>query len=626
MHKKHYIVYLLLSLCFILVSITTPLFAIPSLNLHDNKNSYTDFTVEYFENTMENELTINEVQKQKFKSISNAFTLGYNTNTFWFRVRVINRSDKEKRFFLELTEIIHKNVDLYIVKAQTAHLHEKNGLSVPVAQREVDVPNPTFSLNFKPNEEIILYIKLNSIYGVFGQIQFKIPQKFYEDTAYKEKLYIFYYGAILMIALYNLFIFLYLREKIYLYYVSYVFIFVIWSSNYKGILLPYISMETYDLLQITIPVFFSLLALFSQSVLETKKYFLTFHKILNFFIIILVLSLIWMLIDMHSGFYFMNIAASPFLPFLLFIAIWALFKGHKIAQIYLVALFIYLVSMIILSQLALGLIPYSILASNAPIIGSFFEIMLLSLLLAYRINILRQEKLTTQEKLLHQEETESLRLANMVEVKTSELDTLNSKLNVELKEKKVLYQELNHRVKNNLLMILSLIQLQISRTPNSETKRELLVTKNRIHSIAKLYENFHLHESDEEIDTIIHFKNIIENIRIYNYDHIKLDYNISYNLNKNDLLYAGLILNELATNAFKYAFTSEGTITISLFESDHKIMMSVEDDGNGFETKKSDSLGLIIVKTLVEDQLYGEVEIESSHKGTKITIIWEENG
>jgi len=618
-------VYFFFSICFIITTMATPLLATPLLQLEEEIDTYTDFTVEYFEDQSGSPLAFKEVQKQRFTKISNSFAFSYNTNNFWFRVNVTNNADNPREIYLEFTEIIHKNLDLFTISSSGVTEHQKNGLVIPVEQRSIENSNPTFPILFKPHETKKLYVKLSSIYSVFGSIQFKAPKTFYHHTNLKNQLYMFYTGAIIIIAVYNLFIFFYLKDKVYLYYVLYVFAFVIWFINYKGLLLPYSTIETYDILQITIPIFFTFLILFSQNVLETKKYFIKFHKILNIYIVVLIFSLLWMLVDMHSGFYFMNIISTPLLPFLIFTASWSLIHGRTVAKIYLIALSTYLISMIILIQLALGMLPYNLYFSNAPIIGSFFEIILFSLMLAYRINILRQEKLLTHEKLLQQEETESLRLANMVEIKTSQLDTLNSKLNVELKEKRVLYQELNHRVKNNLLMILSLIQLQISRTLHTETKKELLVTKNRIHSIANLYENFHLHDSDEEVDTIVHFKNIIENIRLYNYDHIKVDYQVNYNLNKNDLLYAGLILNELVTNAFKYAFTTHGTITISLNKRDHQIIMCVEDDGSGFDIQACNSLGLIIVKTLVEDQLYGDLEIESSQKGTTITIVWNEN-
>lgn len=431
-----------ISLFFIFTLLSTSLSATSVITLQENTESYTDFDVEYFEDTSDIALTIDQIKKEKFQTISNAFTFGYKTNNFWFRMTVVNESEKAKEIFLELTEIIHENVDLYIISSNTALLHEKNGLSVPVKERHIKVSNPTFSLHFDPGEKKELYIKLSSIYGVFGAIEIKTPQNFQDTNHFKEKLYMFYFGAMIIIALYNLFIFFFLREKIYLYYVSYVFIFVLWSANFKGILLPYTTMETYNILQITIPVFFILLILFSQEILETKKLFLTFHRILNAFIGILIVSLLLMLINMHVGFYFMNMVASPLLPFLLFVAFWSLYSGHNIAKIYLLALSIYLISIAILSQLALGVVPYSLLFSNAPIIGSFFEIILLSFLLAYRINTLREDKLETQTKLLRIKSSESTRLINMVNDKTIELNHLNETLAIELKEKNKLEKKL----------------------------------------------------------------------------------------------------------------------------------------------------------------------------------------
>ncbi len=440
-----------LSLFFIFTVLSTALSAASVLNLKDHIDSYTDFDVEYFENTSENPLTVDQIREVNFQTTSNAFTFGYNTNDFWFRITVTNDSDKEKEIFLELTEIIHKNVDLYIISSDDSIIHDKNGLSVPVKERQIKVSNPTFVLDFDAGEKKELYIKLSSIYGVFGAIHFKTHESFYASHHFKENLYMFYFGAIITLAFYNLFLFFFLRDKVYLYYVSYVLIFVVWSANYKGILLPYTTIEIYDILQITIPVFFTLLILFSQSVLETKKHFLNFHYVLNGFIGILMFSLIWMLIDMHSGFYFMNMAASPLLPFLLFTALWALYKGHNIAKIYLIALSIYLISIAILSQLALGIVPYSVLFSNAPIIGSFIEIILLSVLLAYRITILREEKMTTQQNLLDHKASESLRFSKLVDDKTKELSLVNDQLGIELKEKQKLEKILMRRASTDSL-------------------------------------------------------------------------------------------------------------------------------------------------------------------------------
>lgn len=436
---------------FTFLFLTMPLSATPTLNLQNNIEAYTNFDIEYFEDKSIEPLTLEQVKKEKFQTTSNAFAFGYNTHTFWFRVILSNTTHTDKEIFLELTEIIHKNIDLYVLSNDATVQHQKNGLMIPVKERSIKTSNPTFSIVFKPGEKKEVYVKLSSIYSVFGSIQFKTPKTFYYDNNFKNRLYMFYFGAVIMIGLYNLFIYIYLREKVYLYYISYVFTFVLWSANYKGILLPYITMEIYDMLQVTIPIFFFFLILFSQTILDTKKNFQLFHQLLNAYIVVLILSLFWMLYDMCTGFYLMNALALPLLPLLLFIAAWALMHGQGIAKIYLWALSIYLISMIILIHLALGLSPYNLWFSNAPIIGSFIEIILFSFLLAYHINILREEKLKMQTQLLRIKATESTKLIKMVNEQTAELHILNETLANELEEKKKLEKKLMFEASTDFL-------------------------------------------------------------------------------------------------------------------------------------------------------------------------------
>ncbi len=429
---------------------TTLWSTLPKVNLQNNISSYNDFNVEYLEEKPGESLGIEKISKMPFTEIiSNAFTFGYKKNNFWFRFSVHNDSNAPKEMVLGFTEIFHKKVDLYILSDSI--VHKKNGLRIPVDEREIQESNPAFLLHFAPQETKKLYVNIASIYSVFGAFKLKTPEQFQKDIRFKNHSYIFYFGAILAIALYNLFIFFYSRESIYLYYVTYVWVFVIWAANYKGLLLSNTTMEIYDILQVTIPIFFSMLILFTQSLLETKKYFSLFHKILNGFILILFISFIWMLISMHIGFYFMNLVSAPLLPFLLFVSIWALYKGHKIARIYLFGLSIYIVSMMLISQLALATLPYSIMLSNAPIIGSFFEIILFSLLLAYRINLFREETLDAQGKLIAQQRTESSRLFHAVAEKTVALNIANKQLAKELEEKKELEKHLTHQASTDPL-------------------------------------------------------------------------------------------------------------------------------------------------------------------------------
>ena len=198
-----------------------------------------------------------------------------------------------------------------------------------------------------------------------------------------------------------------------------------------------------------------------------------------------------------------------------------------------------------------------------------------------------------------------------------------NRLLTSIKEKEILYQELNHRVKNNLQMILSLIKLQISRTDSAQSKEELRITQNRIDSISALYESLHLEEQIHQISTLEYLSTIIEKIKPLTSKDVEIIFDVQYNVDRDQLLYVGLILNELATNAFKYAFKEEGELHISLYKKEDYVYMIVEDNGIGFKDKIIDSLGFTIVKTLVEKQLFGTLDV-ISNGGTKITLCWKD--
>jgi two-component sensor histidine kinase len=91
-----------------------------------------------------------------------------------------------------------------------------------------------------------------------------------------------------------------------------------------------------------------------------------------------------------------------------------------------------------------------------------------------------------------------------------------------------------------------------------------------------------------------------------------------------NLIYCGLILNELLTNSFKYAFEDKGEISMSTEKKEQNIYMTVKDNGTGFKQNSTHSLGLVIVETLVTKQLEGTVSIEAE-EGCTTTIIWSED-
>ena len=174
-------------------------------------------------------------------------------------------------------------------------------------------------------------------------------------------------------------------------------------------------------------------------------------------------------------------------------------------------------------------------------------------------------------------------------------------------------------------MLLSLIKLQMSKVTSKETHDALSTTNNRINSISKLYELLYLSENKNFLSTKSYFETIVGAIQSNFSKSVSIVYDIRHDIDSQSAIYCGLILNELVTNSFKYAFknTQEPTITISTYMQGELACLCVEDNGEGSLDDSKDSLGLTIVKTLADKQLNAELIIEKDD-GMKYTFLWKE--
>lgn len=197
---------------------------------------------------------------------------------------------------------------------------------------------------------------------------------------------------------------------------------------------------------------------------------------------------------------------------------------------------------------------------------------------------------------------------------------------MKLDEKKVLLQEIHHRVKNNFQIIISLVELQAIRNP--ENKNIFIDLVNRVKSISLIYESLLLADNLNFIKFCEYTKIIISNIENTYKKNIKFSFHCSEEilLNIEQATSVGITINELLINVCHHAFTDDMNnrkADISIEEKNGKIIISVMDNGVGINEKflkhDSSTLGLNLVKMLIKQQLGGQIFIKND-KGTKIIV------
>jgi len=214
----------------------------------------------------------------------------------------------------------------------------------------------------------------------------------------------------------------------------------------------------------------------------------------------------------------------------------------------------------------------------------------------------------------------------------SERMVAEQELRSSLKDKEILLQEIHHRVKNNMQIISSLLNLQSNFITDPEAIGVFRESQNRVKSMALLHENLYQSREMDKVDFKQYVKKLTDNLlSTYSTQSSHLKTEISsenVKLNIETAIPCGLIINELLTNSLKYAFPpgEKGTVYLKIKAIDDKYVLILGDNGVGlppnFDLESTDTLGLRLVHNLV-NHIDGELKVKNS-KGPCFEIVFRE--
>ncbi len=212
-------------------------------------------------------------------------------------------------------------------------------------------------------------------------------------------------------------------------------------------------------------------------------------------------------------------------------------------------------------------------------------------------------------------------------VDITELNKAKEKIHQQLIEKEVLLKEIIHRVKNNIANIENLLVLQAETSSNEEVKSNLQDAISRIQSLRNLYEKLLLGNDYQEVSMKEYIEGLVKSIKTVFPESQKMEIETiisDFPLSSRFATSVGIIVNELMTNIFKYAFKDQENkkISISLDKNETGFKLIVRDNGIGMDpkmiTKQKLGFGLTIIKMLSE-QLGGTISL-SNDNGAKVEI------
>lgn len=272
-------------------------------------------------------------------------------------------------------------------------------------------------------------------------------------------------------------------------------------------------------------------------------------------------------------------------------------------------------------------------------------------------NILKRKKALEEEKLVDPDEHKIVLLngeerfveaysipirykgKNAIQTVIHDITDLKEKQEIigkSLKEKETLLQEIHHRVKNNLAMISSLLELQIMQSTEEAATSALRDSQLRIQSMAMIHGKLYQNESLNDIGFDEYLKDLVQTInRMYRSS--GTDIEVSFDLHHvlldiNQVIPCSLIVNEVIVNCYKHAFKNNrnGRIEIVLKYEDPTLKLTITDNGEGlpadFNIAAQQSLGMTLIQTL-SDQLKGTIDFStvSNGKGTVFQFEFEKS-
>jgi signal transduction histidine kinase len=595
-------------------------------------------------------LTIQDILQSNrvmpFKQVAGpAVNFSVTSSFFWIKSNLRNETDET--LFLQignhaLTDIlVYEVIDSRIVK----QYHSGNWL--PFDKREVKDVDYLFPLMIPKNTTATIYIRVMHYRGTQFPLHAGSLTAVYNNAGNRHLIEGIYYGFMLLMVLYNLFIYFSLKDSSYLYYVAYIFLMGLLNATINGYAFRYfwpsapILTQYEDIIAALVGVSG---ILFASKFLNTKENVPGFHKV---FIALLIGYIINIGVT-ASGSFLAGTICVEMLSLLLvasfFIAAYrTLNKGYKPAKFFLIAWSLLLVSVIVFILEDYKILPYNALTVNSLQIGSAVEALLLSMALANRINVYKEEKeqaqmenlrsLKQNEKLVREQ---NMLLERKVEERTHELKAANKELlaameNLSLTQAQLVQKEkmaslgeltagIAHEIQNPLNFVNNFSEINTELT--EELKQEM--------------EKSNLVDSKESFSALLN--NIIQNSQ-----------KITHHGKRAEAIVKGMLQHSRTSTGEKEPFDINALADEYLRLSYHGLRAKDKSFNAGFKTNFDKSIGLLpivpqdigrVLLNLFNNAFYSVtekkkhlkdgyeplVQLETKRIGDKVHICVRDNG
>jgi signal transduction histidine kinase len=350
-----------------------------------------------------------EISKRFFSSDEEEPGFGFTSSVYWVRLMVNNPQDKLVNWYLEIEYPLLDYINLYILDGEDRFIVKKTGDRLRFNSREVNYRNFVFDLTETPNSVTTYYLRFQTSSSMNFPLKFWLKKTFFDHETSEIIILGIFYGAVIIMIIYNAFLFIGFLDKSYVYNVLFITSWGLAQLSLNGLAFQYIWPNCIWWANVNIPFFIFASVLtsnqFARSLLITKKNAPLWDKILNVKSILFGIGMILSLtipyaitIRLASASGFITVVA------LLLTAIQCLRFGVRTAYFFLVAWGFYFFGVILFALKSFGVLPSNFITNWSIQVGAFALLVLFSIAVQDRINRERREKFLAQKSALENEQ------------------------------------------------------------------------------------------------------------------------------------------------------------------------------------------------------------------------------
>jgi two-component system, sensor histidine kinase LadS len=369
----------------------------------------------------------------------NAVAFGFSDGAYWLRLVLHNPAEIPATPLLEISNARISRVDLYVPDSTGQYHAQLSGGDFPFASRRLPNRQLVFPLALAPKAEQVLYLRVQSTIAIIvpGTLWPEADFALYARNDYAMQAW--YFGMAAAMVLFNLMLFVALRDRIYLMYVAFVSCVALTIASKAGLAAEFLwpgrlvwtNVSYYAATSLSLAAF----VMFTRRMLGTRALLPRVDLLLRGLMVLHLLSPLVYTVALSTAARYSVALFMVTAVVVVGVSLWCVWRRIRAAYFYVGAFMLIMVGAVITLMRTVGVLPTNVFTVNALQFGSSMEMLLLAFALADRFNLLRREKLEAQQQLLaaqdalvHSLQASERTLALRVDERTQQLQALNDKL------------------------------------------------------------------------------------------------------------------------------------------------------------------------------------------------------